>query len=154
MAKQQFLIFFIDDEAFAVSAQDIVEILPMVNMNHIPKTEDYVSGMMNYRGVMTPVIDLPMLLTTKPSQQKVCTRIIIINNQFHNVFKYTGLIAEKVIRTSQLDTDKFTKHTLVKNGVNYLGNIALDDNNEIQIISLDQLLPEEVNNIALTRHTG
>ncbi|NOY66758.1 MAG: chemotaxis protein CheW [Gammaproteobacteria bacterium] len=154
MAIQQFLVFFIADEAFAISSQDVIEILPMVNINHVPKTEDYISGMMNYRGTITPVIDLPMLLTKKTYLQKVCTRIIIINNKFHPEFKYTGLIAEKVIRTTRLDTDHFTQHTLVKNGTHYLGNIAKDKNDEIQIIDLEQLLPEEVNNLNNLRTAG
>ena len=151
MAKQQYLVFFIADEPFAISSQDVIEILPMVNISHIPKTEDYVTGMMNFRGTMTPVIDLPMLLTTNAYQKKVCSRIIIINNKYHNEFKYTGLIAEKVIRTTSLDTGDFSQHTLIKNGTKYLGNIAQDGNDKIQIIDLDQLLPEEVNNLDLSR---
>lgn len=154
MAKQHILVFFVGKDRFAIDTQDVIEILPMVNITHIPKTEDYISGMMNFRGSMMPVIDLCMLLNKRPSQEKICTRIITIRNQYSREFDYTGLIAEKVSRTMHLDTSNIIKHKLTNKKNRYLGKIIQDNSNEIQIIDLDKLLPTEVNNQHLEQITG
>lgn len=154
MAKQQFLVFFIGKENFAINTQDVIEILPLVNFTQIPRTEKYVAGMMNFRGIMTPVIDLCMLVNQQSFQEKVCSRIILIRNPYSTEFNYTGLIAEKVTNTLNLETDDFISHKLIKNKTRYLGKIAQIGSDEIQIIDLEKLLPDEVNNQVLTSNTG
>jgi len=151
MSKKLFLVFQLNKERFAIESQYVTEVLPMVNISHIPKTRDYVAGMINYRGAMTPVIDLCRLLTKHYCEQKVCSRIIIINNKYHNEFSHTGIVAEQVNNTARLDSEQFVQHTLIKNGTDYLGYIAQDGDHEIQIIELDRLLPEEVNHVSLNR---
>ena len=154
MAKQLFLVFFIGKEQFAINTQDVIEILPLVNFTQIPKTENYVAGMMNFRGIMTPAIDLCMLVNQQSFQEKVCSRIIVIRNPFSAEFNYTGLIAEKVTNTLTLETDNFISHGLIKNNTRYLGSIAQVDSNEIQIIDLEKLLPDEVNNQPFANSIG
>jgi purine-binding chemotaxis protein CheW len=48
----------VGDEVVAVGIEDVREILQMTRMTPLPRTPDFVRGVMNLRGAVVPVIDL------------------------------------------------------------------------------------------------
>ncbi|MCZ8111528.1 MAG: chemotaxis protein CheW [Betaproteobacteria bacterium] len=48
----------VGDEALAVSIDDVREILQVARLTPLPRTPDFVRGVMNLRGAVVPVIDL------------------------------------------------------------------------------------------------
>ncbi len=70
--------FFIDEDRYAISVKDIVEIVPVVILKTIPMLPSYAAGLMNYHGNQVPVIDLCHLLLNRPCQKKLSTRIILV----------------------------------------------------------------------------
>ena len=48
----------VGDEMVAVGIEDVREILQMTRLTPLPRTPDFVRGVMNLRGAVVPVVDL------------------------------------------------------------------------------------------------
>lgn len=55
---QQYLTFFLGDEAFAMDIRDVREIIQPSSMTVVPLMPAFVRGVINLRGSVVPVIDL------------------------------------------------------------------------------------------------
>lgn len=58
----------VGDEAVAVAIDDVREILEVGRLTALPRTPDFVRGVMNLRGAVVPVIDLLARLGHAPAQ--------------------------------------------------------------------------------------
>ena len=56
----------VGDEAMAVSIDDVREILEVGRLTALPRTPDFVRGVMNLRGAVVPVVDLAARLGQPP----------------------------------------------------------------------------------------
>ena len=54
----QFLTFFLGDERYAIDVRKIHEVLEVPRITRVPRMPDFVSGVMNLRGNVIPVMDL------------------------------------------------------------------------------------------------
>lgn len=72
----KFLIFQSDSLLFGVDASTVVEIITNHSVTKLPMVPDYVSGIINLRGLIIPIIDIRRRLG-KPVQLDCC--IIVIN---------------------------------------------------------------------------
>ena len=72
-----FLLFNIETERYAIPAAKVIEVVDLVNFTKIPQAPEYVSGLMNFRGQIFPVVDLPNLFLSRPYRRMLSTRIIL-----------------------------------------------------------------------------
>lgn len=94
------LLFQIKENHFALDANLVVEVIPLLNFKPMPQTPDYVVGKINYRGKAIPVIDLCLLKAQKPAAERISTRIILVNYPYeHRQDAILGLVAEQVTET-------------------------------------------------------
>ncbi len=143
MTEKLFMLFSLDDSRFAVSTEMIKEVMPLSTLTTVPKTEPYIAGLIHYNGKSIPVIDSVMLLYKKPHKRKICTRIIILNYKHSDVIPHVGLIVESANKTIKYDADNIDEHNLTKQHTSYLGKIINVNNEEIQLIDVDALIPQE-----------
>ncbi len=147
MAKRLFLLFNLGGERFAVTTEMITEITPLVEFTKVPKTDSHICGLFKYRGETIPVVDTCMLLFNKAYSRKICTRIIVLSRQQGGIVSRIGLIAEKVNKTESFDTDLISEHTLTQKHTPYLGKTLTDEQGEIQIIDLEQFMPDDLDDL-------
>ena len=143
MTTRLHLFFSLNDERFAVRTDCITEVIPLVNLTSVPKTEHYVCGLMNYRGESIPVIDAVKLLYDRTYNKKICTRIIVLTFQQEDHMTRVGLIAEKVNMTKKIDTSLISAHSLTLQNSPCLGEIISDQQGDIQIIDIEKIIPSE-----------
>jgi len=60
------LLFDVGSNRYGLEASEVIEVTPLVCLRAAPHTPAYVAGVFNYRGVVTPVIDLHALLGERP----------------------------------------------------------------------------------------
>jgi len=143
MTTRLYLLFSLNDERFAVHTDCITEVIPLVNLTNIPKTEHYVCGLMNYRGESIPVIDAVKLLYNRDYHKKICTRIIVLTFHQDEHTTRVGLIAEKVNMTKKIDSSLISAHKMTQQHSPYLGEIFSDQQGDIQIIDIEKIIPSE-----------
>jgi chemotaxis-related protein WspB len=144
------LLFCIDNERYALASEQIVEVVPLVNLKTLPHKPDYFAGVFNYRGQIVPVIDLCQLLHGKHSRDYLSTRIVLVNyqgNRSDSAWKpetpyILGLMAERVVETLHKSDLDLVDVNLQIGTAPYLGKMIVDDQGMIQCLRIEGLLAE------------
>jgi chemotaxis-related protein WspB len=101
-----FLHFRIGDDGFALAAESIIEIVPLMQLKKVRQAPDAVAGSFEYRGRYVPVVDLCALDMRRPARKRLSTRIIVVRHP-HDEAGLIGLIAENATEMLRLDPSQF-----------------------------------------------
>lgn len=74
----QLVVFHMMEEKFAIDIQCVQEIIRMQNITKMPKTLDFVEGVINLRGKVIPVIDLRKRFELENKKDDENTRIVVV----------------------------------------------------------------------------
>jgi len=67
----QYLTFTLDGESFATEIIQIREVLEFSHVTKVPRTPDYMRGVINLRGSVVPVVDLRLRRRPRPPSTPV-----------------------------------------------------------------------------------
>lgn len=145
-----FLVFEIDGNPFALAADRIHRIIPFVSTRKLPRAPEAVAGLLEYRGVSVPVLDLSILMGFGPSPANLSTRTILTHYADPESSKPRGLLG--LVAPAAIETIKISPSALTAKGIDvrdapYLGAIASTEGQFIQTLDvdrMDQILPEEL----------
>lgn len=147
----QMVIFKIGDEEFGVTINQVREIVRLVPITPIPRSPDFIEGVVNLRGQILGVIDLARRLDLKPIPRSERTRIIVVEVESNIV----GMIVDEVSEVLRLPIESVTDapelisqdtHQKYITGVGKLGDRLL------VLIDLARVFsPEEVEGIKKTQ---
>src|SRR5579864_1588187 len=93
---QQYLTFMIGGEEYAVSLLQVKEIIEYDTVTQVPKTPEWIRGVINLRGSVVPVIDLAVKLRQPPSVTGKLTCIVITEVQTGDDAAVMGIMADSV----------------------------------------------------------
>lgn len=81
---QQFLTFIINDETYGVGILHIREIIEYDNLTVVPLMPDFISGVINLRGNVVPVVNLALRFEHHAKEIDKRTSIVIIDIKDHD----------------------------------------------------------------------
>ncbi|HEY9801596.1 MAG TPA: chemotaxis protein CheW [Leptolyngbyaceae cyanobacterium] len=138
------LLFYINNQRYALASQQVVEVLPLVSLNSLPHAPEYFSGVFNYRGQVIPVLDLCQLMHGKPCSQYLSSRIILVNYWGGETANSSivGLMTERVVETLHKSDSQLVDANVQIGAAPYLGKIILDEQGMIQCLRIEYLLSE------------
>src|SRR5437588_9432836 len=93
---QQYLTFMIAGEEYAVSLLKVKEIIEYDTITEVPKTPEWVRGVINLRGSVVPVIDLAVKFRQSPSVAGKLTCIVITEVECEGEATVMGVMADSV----------------------------------------------------------
>lgn len=135
----------ISKEHYAIEATRVIEIVPLIDVEKIPLTEDAIKGIFNYRGTTTLAIDLCQLFEQRYCNNHLSTRIIIIHyKDSSGQSRPIGLIAENVTDVIKCQPDKITNSGIQSNNKHFLGQVYKHNNDMIQLIDTNNILPSSI----------
>ncbi|MEO5332111.1 MAG: chemotaxis protein CheW [Magnetococcus sp. YQC-5] len=102
----QFLTFHLDKEVFAIDISKIKEVLEFTSLTKIPRTPDFMCGVINLRGSVVPVVDLRLKFGMVKSERTVNTCIIIIDVMQEDGVTVIGAMADSVKEVLELDPNQ------------------------------------------------
>jgi|SRR5690625_1795506 len=79
LLDNKIIVYQLEDEEYAVTVQHVGSIERILPITRVPNTPNFVKGVLNLRGVVTPVIDLKERFYQKETIFTEQTRIIIVN---------------------------------------------------------------------------
>ena len=136
------LLFHLDRDLYGLDAAQIVEVVPLIQLKQIPQAPLGVAGVFNYRGTLTPVIDLCELTLGRPCQRRLSTRVILAQYPVGETEKrLLGLMAERVTETTRKQASDFAPAGVTVDATPYLGRVAADARGIIQLVEIKNLLP-------------
>ena len=87
-----YVIFALDNEMYALGIDAVQEILKPRGVTEIPRTPEHLTGVINLRGRIVPIIDLRLRLGMPPREATQSTRIVIGRHEDQSV----GMIVDEV----------------------------------------------------------
>lgn len=90
------LVFLLGGNSYGIPILDVSEINGIMAITRIPKTPDYIKGIINLRGKVIPVMDLRLKLGMPEKEYDIETCIIIINLSGTQSVRQIGVIVDTV----------------------------------------------------------
>jgi len=103
---RQYLTFQLGEEVFAIDVSRVREILEFTTITKVPKTPDYMRGVINLRGSVVPVLDMRLKFGMTKTEKKVDTCIIVVEVLLENETIIIGSLVDSVQEVFELDPDQ------------------------------------------------
>lgn len=92
----KYLTFQMGREIFGIEILKVQEIIGMMNVTKVPRTPDFVRGVINLRGKVIPVVDLRLKFNLTPKEDTDRTCIIVVQLSVQAGVVIMGLIVDEV----------------------------------------------------------
>ncbi len=99
----QYLSFKLDEEIFALGIAKVREVLDYISITKVPKTPDFMRGVINVRGGVVPVVDMRVKFGMPKTEQTVNTCIIIVEIEMEGETTVLGVLADSVEEVMDID---------------------------------------------------
>lgn len=137
---RKLVVFELADELYGLDIFYVREIVKDTPVTRIPRTPDFVEGVVNLRGKIIPVIDLKKRFGFEKGEKTQETRIIIADISGQEV----GLIVDSVKEVGTVDESSIeAAPDITKVNAAFVEGLAKKDDKLIIIIKLDMLLQVE-----------
>ncbi len=99
----QYLTFKLGEEIYALDISQVREVLDFTAITKVPKTPEFMRGVINLRGSVVPVIDLRLKFGMSPTEKTVNTCIIIVEINYESETAVLGALADSVQEVVELE---------------------------------------------------
>jgi purine-binding chemotaxis protein CheW len=103
METTQYLTFKLDNEVFAFDITKVREVLDFTAVTKVPRTPDFMRGVINLRGSVVPVVDLRLKFGMAATERTVNTCIIITEVTVDGDTTVLGCLADAVQEVMDLE---------------------------------------------------
>lgn len=100
--QAELLGFMLADEEYALDILEIKEIIRPQSITPVPRSPDYLRGIITLRGVIVPVFDLRRRLGLKESEETSSTRIVVV----YRGDELAGLIVDAITLVMRINVDR------------------------------------------------
>ena len=94
----------LQDEIFAIEAEQVREILDLVPVTEVPNAAPFAAGLINVRGTVVPLADLRVMFGMDRPDPTPDTRIVVIEMDIDGEPTVAGIVADKVLDVADIDT--------------------------------------------------
>ena len=141
--ETQLVVFKVAEQEYGVLIEHVQEITRVPDeMNRVPKTLDFIEGLVNLRGTVLPVIDMRKRFSITPMERNERQRILVLN--FNGV--QTGLFMDSVLEVLRLSRQLIEDSPkLSEDQTRIMGKVAniKKDKRMIQVLDVSELLRKE-----------
>lgn len=99
----KYLTFRLRNETYGIEILKVREIIGMMKVTPMPRTPDFVRGVINLRGRVIPVIDLRLKFGMPSQDDTELSCIIVVQIHTEQKEMVTGLIVDEVSEVSDID---------------------------------------------------
>lgn len=99
----QYLTFRLDEELFALDIVKVREVLEFSSITRVPRTPDFMRGVINLRGNVVPVVDLKLKLGLSRTEKTIDTCVVITEVEVDGEKTVLGALADSVQEVLELD---------------------------------------------------
>ena len=103
---RQYLTFKLGNEVFGIDVAKVREVLDFTTITEIPRTPDFMSGVINLRGSVVPVVDLRLCFQMSKTVRTRNTCIVVVEVQLEGEATVIGALADSVEEVIDLEPDQ------------------------------------------------
>jgi len=103
---RQYLTFQLDDEVFAIDVANVREILEFNSVTRVPKSPEYMRGVINLRGSVVPVFDMRLKFGMTGTERTINTCIVVVEVSYEGEDIIIGALVDSVQEVFELEADQ------------------------------------------------
>ena len=137
-SEQQLVVFDLAQEAYGVDIGTVREIIRMQDVTSVPHRPDYVSGVINLRGRITPVVDLRKRFDLADLEITRESRIVVVDIDGDDI----GMIVDAVTEVLRISTSQIEPPSamIAAGGSDYIVGIAKLEERLVLLLDLERVL--------------
>jgi len=101
-----YLTFRLGEEVFANDVSQVREVLDLTQITKVPKTPDFMSGVINLRGSVVPVVDIKMKFGLPKTEKTQDTRVVVMEIDLDGETAIIGVMADSVHEVMEMEPDQ------------------------------------------------
>ncbi|MBI3924812.1 MAG: chemotaxis protein CheW [Armatimonadetes bacterium] len=139
------LVFHLGAERYGFEAARVLEVLPRLPCRLLLGVPECVAGIFDYRGVLTPMVDLCSMFLGRPAADRLSTRLIVVEvpSGRGTDRRALGLVAERITETISADLARL-QPSRVRSDFSCMGELIPHPDGPIQLVRPDELLSPEL----------
>ncbi len=149
----QYLTFKLEDEVFALDIGKVREVLDFTSITKVPRTPEFMRGVINLRGSVVPVVDLRLKFGMTKTEKTVNTCIIIVEVTVDNETTVLGALADSVQEVLDLEAGHIEPAPKIGTRLNteFIKGMGKRDSRFIIILDIDKIFSTD--ELALVQKT-
>jgi len=150
----QYLTFKLEDEVFALDISKVREVLDYTDITKVPKTPDFMKGVINLRGSVVPVVDMRLKFGMPGIEKTMNTCIIIAEVTLEGETAVLGALADSVQEVLDLEPGEIEPAPRIGTRLRteFLRGMGKRDNHFVMILDIDQVFSAD--ELALVEDAG
>ena len=141
LETMQYLSFKLEDEVFALDITKVREVLDYTIITKVPRTPEFMRGVINLRGSVVPVVDLRLKFGMTRTERTVNTCIIIVEVIVDGETGVLGALADSVQEVMDLEPDHIEPAPKIGTRLNteFIKGMGKRDSGFIIILDVDKV---------------
>jgi purine-binding chemotaxis protein CheW len=141
----KYLTFKLADEDYGIAILKVKEIIGMMPVTPVPKTPEYVKGVINLRGKVIPVTSLRLRFGIREIDYTDRTCIIVVEIAGQSVDMLIGIVVDSVSEVLNIKAEEIqdTPSFGTKVSTEYILGMANMDGRVKILLDIDRVLTEE-----------
>ncbi|HEB52789.1 MAG TPA: purine-binding chemotaxis protein CheW [bacterium] len=138
----KFLSFQLSKEEYGIEILKVREIIGMVDVTSLPRTPDYVLGVINLRGRIIPVVDLRRKFGMEPAEftNETCVIVVDCGSDADNEFR-VGCIVDSVSEVLTIGAEHFEGPPRCANASGeYINGLAKLKDRVLILLDIDKVI--------------
>jgi len=142
---RQYLTFKLGDEVYATDVAKVREVLDFTTITKIPRTPDFMSGVINLRGNVVPVVDLRLCFEMSKTEKTVNTCVVVVEMQLDGEATVIGALADSVEEVIDLEPDQIQPAPKIGTQIrtDFIKGMGKRDAQFIMILDIDRIFSAE-----------
>jgi purine-binding chemotaxis protein CheW len=142
---RQYLTFKLSEEVFAIDVSKVREVLDFTTITKIPRTPDFMSGVINLRGNVVPVVDLRLCFEMSKTEKTVSTCIVVVEMLIEGEATVIGALADSVEEVIDLEPEQIQPAPRMgtKIRTDFIKGMGRRDTQFIMILDIDRVFSSE-----------
>lgn len=138
---RQHLTFKLDSEVFALDVATVREVLDFTTVTKIPRTPDFMRGVINLRGSVVPVVDLRLAFGMTATEKTVSTCIIVVEVCLEGESTILGALADSVEEVIDLEPEQIQPAPKIGTSIktDFIRGMGKRDNQFLMILDIDRV---------------
>ena len=142
---RQYLTFKLGDEVFATDVAKVREVLDFTAITKIPRTPDFMSGVINLRGNVVPVVDLRLCFEMSKTEKTLNTCIVVVEVVLEGESTIIGALADSVEEVIDLEPGQIQPAPKIGTQIrtDFIKGMGKRDERFIVILDIDRVFSSE-----------
>jgi purine-binding chemotaxis protein CheW len=144
-ATKQYLTFKLNEEVFALDVSNVREILEVTAVTKVPRTPEYMKGVINLRGSVVPVFDMRLKFGLCQAEKTVNTCIVVVEVNFEEEKTVIGALVDSVQEVFELEPGDIEPPPKIGTQLNtaFIKGMGKKDDRFIIILNIDNVFSSE-----------